>query len=229
MDFRLHNRGTACVIIVGHSGVGKTTLAKGLQESCDLQPIELGLIVRGEAEDGRRSFSALQHAEQRFSAGESTRFASAAVRLADSLSLPLFVGPRRPEEVQFLSRCFGRSLVLGLHAGAKVRHSRKISAESARGGLPPTEGELHWRDFLETRWGMGRTLRMAKYSLDGNASVSEVLRMGIDCVARLLYADNWDKSADAVTGTESAQWVFSAERADVTENLRNWRLNELTR
>lgn len=158
------------LVLVGHSGAGKSTLARVLANQTRLPVIEMGHVVRAEAAAYGAS-SPLAYADQVFRGGNGGHFAArAADRLTGRPGPYIFVGPRRPEEVDLLRQRLGHSLLVGIDAPQDVRRvRRREEAERLE--------DLRWlerRDETESDWGLQRLLASADLRLDGTRTVEEL-------------------------------------------------------
>lgn len=158
------------LIIVGQSGAGKTTLATALGERTGLARVELGHIVRAEAA-ARGAGSPLLYADQVFRRGDGAHFAARLVARLPLCGALIFVGPRRPEEVNLIQRRVGSAVVVALDAPERVRVARRIEQAEHVGD----DRWLERRDDTEAGWGLGELVSHADMLLDGTRPTQELV------------------------------------------------------
>ena len=149
------------LILVGHSGAGKTTLAELLGKRTGLAVVEVGHIVIGEAD--RLGVVALDHADRLFQARQFLHFVQQ-VAGGHRCGRPLIiVGPRVFEEILYLKDVYGPSFVVALTAPVDLREARRVDLI-----LPIDDNlsRLRQRDAVEDHWDLQRTIRSANLVLD---------------------------------------------------------------
>jgi adenylate kinase family enzyme len=140
------------LVLVGRSGVGKSTTGKGLAAVTGRPLVEISHFVRrGAAGEGR---TPLEHARAAVAAGEHTRFVRSAVEEARCRAMPcIIVGPRLPAELDFIRRELRPTLSVGMLLPDPER--RRRLAFRLDNFDPDTQKE---RDDVEEKWGIARTL-----------------------------------------------------------------------
>jgi hypothetical protein len=155
------------VIIAGHSGAGKTTLAGMLGMRTGFAVAELGHIVRAEAR-AHGVQPPLLYADSIFCQGAGTHFAAQLARRSPGGSL-IIVGPRRPDEVDLIQHRLGRAVIVALRTPERVRAERRGRSEQIS-----DDRWLERRDEIEVGWGLERLVSSADLLLDGTLPTQEL-------------------------------------------------------
>jgi hypothetical protein len=139
------------LILVGRTGVGKSTTANELRALTGRPLIEIGDFVRADAaEEGQEP---LEYARNMFRSGRSTFFARRAADAALRLGPGIIVGPRLPTELSFLRGKIRPTIAIGLVLPASDRWARL-----ARRATSFDASRQAVRDEVEEEWGIARTL-----------------------------------------------------------------------
>lgn len=161
----------SCLILVGYSGVGKSSLAKVIEQQLNLPVIEIGKFVVCEAFKNSSEITPLEFADQTFKAGNYLRFAKQAFE--ESLthkSDVLFVGPRLPQELEFLRSEFLNSLTVGLNINQSLRQQRCFQRAENRQDSESLQKLIH-RDSFEQSWGLDTTISRSDLILEADQNL----------------------------------------------------------
>ncbi|KPM56583.1 hypothetical protein CcI49_00595 [Frankia sp. CcI49] len=139
------------VVLVGRSGVGKSTTANVLAELTGRALVEVGDVVRSGAVQAGRS--PLDHARQVIGSGDETHFVRRAIDEVRRRGPSVIVGPRLPAELAYLRRELPPVLAIGLLLPTAQRWARIARRSSA---FDPAAQAV--RDEIEENWGLARTL-----------------------------------------------------------------------
>jgi energy-coupling factor transporter ATP-binding protein EcfA2 len=171
MNHALLHPKSPSVILVGHSGSGKTTIANALNKATGIEPLELGFVVRKSA--AQSMTDPLSHADAVISKGKYLTFVEAA--LSGHVARPaLIVGPRQPQEVKFLRDVLGPSLVVALEAPAFIRSVRRGNIANLE---CPNIAWLSHRDLVERDWGIETIIAEADLRVDSTGTVENIAQM----------------------------------------------------
>jgi dephospho-CoA kinase len=163
-------RKRSSIIIVGHSGSGKTTLASILALRSGIQIIEVGHQVIREALD--IGITPLEFADAKIREGKQLHFVEQVLADWEPEHPIIVVGPRLPQEVEFLKSALGPTIVIGLEAPDEIREIRRCEPSELRKGK---RSWLHHRDMVERSWGADNALNMASVILDATRTPSELV------------------------------------------------------
>lgn len=165
-------RTRSSLIITGHSGAGKTTLANLLSRYTGASVIEVGYHVVNEAAQQPRKVSALEYADAKLRAGKNYHFVEQIAANFDFTEPVIIVGPRQVQELRFFRDILDSSIIIGLDASPQVRKIRRCDPAEVQTEAPTW---LQHRDEVERSWGAENTLRIADVMLDATKTPSHLL------------------------------------------------------
>ena len=165
-------RTRSSIIIIGHSGAGKTTLANLISLYSGAHIIEVGHHVISEASQQPQPMSALEYADAKLRAGKYYHFVEQIAASHDFSEPTIIVGPRQVQEVKFFRDVLNSTIVIGLDAPDDVRETRRCDPEELGTGGPTW---LEHRDKVERAWGAENTLQLADAVLDATKPPSHLL------------------------------------------------------
>ena len=172
----------ASLILVGRSGVGKTTTGRRLSDLTGTPYLEIGELVRRQAAE--RGRDALHYAADQFAAGNPLAFVEIVVDEAWAWGVPCIIGgPRRLDELEHLKAQLTPALTIALDLSdderlRRLRH-RKITGN--RGYV------LAERDLLEEKWGISKALLACDVHISSVPSPSLVATL---CLKQWLAFDS---------------------------------------
>jgi hypothetical protein len=82
----------------------------------------------------------------------------------------IFVGPRRPEEIDLIEHRVGSAVILALDAPERVRFARRFEQAEHMGD----DRWLERRDDTEAAWGLERAVGRADMLLDGSRPTEDL-------------------------------------------------------
>lgn len=169
------------LVLVGRTGVGKSTIGRALSSLTGRPLIEIGdLVRRGAAEKGQ---TPLARAQEIFARGHDTHFVTEAVAEAHRMGLPCIIsGPRKPVELDFIREQLRPTLALALSLPDSERRLRTLARQS--GNL--SRAALENRESVEDEWGIRETLNRCNFSVNTMADSETVLAQ---CLEKWLDAD----------------------------------------
>jgi adenylate kinase family enzyme len=151
------------LIIIGHSGAGKTTLADLISRHYRANVIEVGYQVVKEAAQQNRLITPLEYADAKLRAGKYYHFVEQIAACIDYTKPIIIVGPRQVQEIRFFRDILDSTIVIGLDAPNRIRELRRCTPEELRKGGSTW---LQHRDEVERSWGVENTLKIADVVLD---------------------------------------------------------------
>jgi len=154
------------LVIAGHSGAGKSTIAAALANRLAVEPIEVGQTVRSFHARDASPLTLIDYADQQFACLGPLCFIGPALDGRTNSAFTVIVGLRRIEEYEYVRNRDVDARLLWLDALSKVREARKTEGKSSK--------YFNYRTTKEHAWG-----------LDDLRNIADLILTSTDTVASL--------------------------------------------
>lgn len=153
---KLLEKGSASrlLVLAGQSGCGKSAIAQSLSSLLHLQVSEMGQEVRNRHQTANSNLPLVDFADFTFRTEGAHTFVREVSNRVPPLDDHILVGPRRPEELQYLAANHLNLALIWVDAPRSDRKSRRTAS-------PDDLRYFAHRDELETDWGLLELREMA--------------------------------------------------------------------
>lgn len=155
------------IVLIGYSGVGKTTLADYIVKKYNFKKIEIGDIVKKCKTESDYEGFPLQYANYIFKKYDYNYFVKIALAQHELISEPIvIVGPRTMKELNYILQIFKNNiLTVGICSKKYNRYKRYKKIDNSA---------IKVRDKIESSWGLDELIKNCDILIDNNDTLEQL-------------------------------------------------------